>query len=152
MDNEKLYFAISGWGEFGQIRFQETLAANEQKRITLNVPAGRKWVVFKYRFGDIVADALNFRFDNILNYFEQDILIGTELLNFVVEPEPFLVVIGDSGSMVVTNTTAISKDFSIVLDFYIIDDEIQGRIREVVLADRERFRAEVTKQAGTGGA
>ena len=152
MDNEKLYFAISGWGEFGQRRFQETLSANEQKRITLNVPAGRKWVIFRYSFGDVTADTLNFRFDNILNYFEQDILIGTELLNWPIRPEPYLVAIGDSGAMVVTNTAATSQDFSIVLDFYIIDDEIMGRIREFILKGRESFREEITGQAGTGGA
>jgi len=152
MDNEKLFFALSHWGEFGQIRYRDTLTANEQLRIPLNVPAGRKWVIFKYRFGNITANTLNFRFDNILNYFEQNILIGTELLNFVVEPEPYLVAIGTSGSIVVTNTTAVARVFEIVLDFYVIDDEIQGRIRELVLADREKFRGEVTRQAGTGGA
>jgi len=151
MEN-KLIFALSKWGEFGQIRYQENLSANEQVRIPLLVPAGRKWVIFKYRFGDITANTLNFRFDNILNYFEQDILIGAELLNWIVEPEPCLVAIGSSGSMVVTNTTDVDQDFSIVLDFYIIDDEIQGRIREFVYGAREEFRREVTSQAGTGGA
>lgn len=152
MDSDKIFFALNKWGEFGQIRYQETLSANKQTTIALNVPAGRKWVIFKYRFGDITADTLNFRFDNILNYFEQDILIGTELLNFVVEPEPYLVAIGNSGSIVVTNTTAVERDFSIVLDFYVIDDEIQGKIREFIYGARERFRGEVTSQAGMGGA
>jgi len=152
MDNEKIYFALSKWGEFGQRRFEETLSANQQVRINLNVPAGRKWVIFKYRFGDIQADVLNFRFDNILNYFEQNILIGTELLNWPVEPEPYLVAIGSSGSMVVTNTDDVPRDFSIVLDFVVIDDEIYGRIRDLVLGSREVSRGSITKMAGTGGA
>ena len=152
MDNTKIFFALSHWGEFGQIRYQEALVANEQKRITLNVPAGRKWAIIKYRFGDITADTLDFRFDGILNYFEQNILIGAELLSWVVEPEPYLVAIGTSGSIVVTNTTDDEQDFSIVLDFYVIDDEIQGKVREFVYANREGFREKVTKQAGTGGA
>ena len=152
MNTGKIFFALSHWGEFGEIRYRETLAANEQKRITLNVPAGRKWVIIKYKFGDITADVLNFRFDGILNYFEQNILIGAELLTWVVEPEPYLVAVGNSGSIVVTNTTAAEQDFSIVLDFYVIDDEIQGKVREFVYADREGFRGGVTKQAGTGGA
>jgi len=32
-----------------------------------------------------------------------------------------------------------------VLDFYVIDNEIQGRIRELILADREEFRKLITQ-------
>ena len=38
-----------------------------------------------------------------------------------------------------------------VLDFIVLDDEIQGKIRELIYANREVFRGEITKQAGTGG-
>ncbi len=78
MDHEKIFFALSNWGEFGQIRYRGTLKASEQRRITLNVPAGRKWVIFKYRCGDMIANSVYFSFDNIVNYFEQIILIRTE--------------------------------------------------------------------------
>ena len=101
MDKETLFFALNRWGEFGQIRYRATLAAGEKRRIPLLVPGGRRWVVFKYRFGDITADVINFRFDGVRNYFEQDILIGTELLNFVVEPLPYIVVSGVNGAIVV---------------------------------------------------
>ncbi len=147
-----LFFGLENWGEFGQKRYQATLAAGEKRRIPLIVPAGRRWVVFKYRFGDITADTINFRFDGVRNYFEQDILVGTELLNFVVEPKPYIVVSGVDGAIVVENTDNVERDFSIVLDFYVIDDEIKGRIRELLLGEREKFRGEVTKQAGTRGA
>ena len=109
------------------------------------VPGGRRWVVFKYRFGDITADTINFRFDGVRNYFEQDILIGTELLNFVVEPLPYIVVSGHDAEIVVENTDNVARDFSIVLDFYLLDDEIQGRIRELILAEREDFRKIITQ-------
>ncbi len=152
MDKEALFFAISRWGEFGMIRYQATLAAGEKRRIPLVVPSGRTWAIFKYRMGDIQADTLNFRFDNVRNYFEQNILIGTELLNWVIEPHPPIVAIGTNGAIVVENTDAVERDFSIVLDFYILTDEIQGKIREMILTSREEERGRVTKQAGTGGA
>jgi len=145
MDKETLFFSLSNWGEFGQIRYTATLTTGEKRRIPLLVPAGRRWVVFKYRFGDITADVFNFRFDGVRNYFEQDILIGTELLNFVVEPLPYIVVSGVDGAIVIENTSGQDADFSIVLDFYVIDDEIQGRIRELILAEREDFRKIITQ-------
>lgn len=152
MDKETLFFAISRWGEFGQIRYQANLNPSEKRTIPIVVPSGRKWIIFKYRMGDIAADTIQFRFDNLLNYFEQDILIGTELLNWVIEPNPPLVAVGSAGSIVVWNTDTVSRDFSIVLDFYVLTDEIAGRIRELIYADRENFRALITKLQGTGGA
>jgi len=134
------------------IRYRETLSAGEKRRISLVVPRGRWWLIFRYRMGDIVADTINFRFDHVRNYFEQDILIGTELLNHTVWPKPYISVSGDSGAIVVENTDDESRDFSIVLDFIIIDDEIAGRIRSLIYADRENFRAIITKLASTGGA
>lgn len=142
---DALFFGLQKWGEFGQKRYQATLAAGEKTTIPLLVPSGRWWVIFKYRFGDITADAINFRFDNVRNYFEQDILIGTELLNWVVEPKPYLVASGNNGAIIVWNTDNVERDFSIVLDFYVIDNEIQGRIRELILADREQFRKLITQ-------
>jgi len=145
MDKETLFFSLSNWGEFGQRRFSCTLSAGEKRRIPMLVPAGRRWVVFKYRFGNITADVINFRFDGVRNYFEQDILIGTELLNFVVEAIPYIVVSGHDGAIVIENTDNVERDFSIVLDFYVIDDEIHGRIRELILAEREDFRKLITQ-------
>ena len=145
MDKEILFFSLSNWGEFGQIRYEATLVAGEKRRIPMLVPGGRRWVVFKYRFGDITADTINFRFDGVRNYFEQNILIGTELLNFVVEPLPYIVVSGVDGEIVVENIGGQDVDFSIVLDFYLLDDEIQGRIRELILAEREDFRKIITQ-------
>ena len=142
---EKVWYALENWGEFGQKRYTATLSAGEKRRIPLVIPAGRWWVVFKYRFGDITADFINFRFDGVRNYFEQDILIGTELLNFVIEPLPYIVISGVNGAIVLENTGTQDQYFSIVLDFYVIDDEIKGRIRELVLAEREKFRGEVTQ-------
>ena len=152
MDKETLFFAISRWGEYGMRRFTATLQPNEKRTIPIVVPRGRWWLVFRYRFGDITADILNFRFDNCRGYFEQDILIGTELLNHTVWPKPYISISGTSGSMIVENTSGQDADFSIVLDFYVMDNEIAGRIRELILSDREGFRAKVTKLAGTGGA
>jgi len=149
---DSLIFGLQNWGEFGQIRFQATLSANETRRIPILVPAGRWYVVFKYRFGDVTADVINFKFENVRNYYEQNILIGTELLNFVIEPKPYIVVSGVDGLIVVQNTSAVERDFSIVLDFYLIDDEIQGRIREFILSSREQGRGNITKLLGTGGA
>ncbi len=145
MDNERLYFALSNYGQFGQKRFQATLAAGEKRTIPITVPTGRYYVVTKIRFGDITADAINFRFNNVRNYFEENILIGTELLNDPVCPEPYIVISG-TGEMVVENTDVVERDFSVVLDFYLIDNEIQGRIRELVLGKREDFRGKITEQ------
>lgn len=145
MDKETLFFSLANWGEFGEIRYRATLTAGEKRRIPMLVPGGRRWVVFKYKFGNIVADTINFRFNNVRNYFEQDILIGTELLNFVVEPLPYIVVSGRNAEIVVENTDIAERDFSIVLDFYIITDELQGRIRELVLGEREDFRKIITQ-------
>lgn len=147
-----LIFGIQKWGEYGAIRYRVTLDPGEKRRIPLLVPRGRWWVIFRYRMGDITADVINFRFDHVRNYFEQDILIGTELLNHTTWPKPYIVVSGHSGAIVVENTDNVERDFSIVLDFYVIDNEIQGRLRELIYSDRENFRALITKLAGTGGA
>jgi len=152
MDKESLFFAISNWGEYGVKRFSATLQPNEKRRIPILIPAGRRWLVFKYRFGDVIADVFNFNFDGIRNYFEQNILITTELLNFVVEPQPYLSISGVDAVIAIENTDIVARDFSIVLDFIVLDDEIQGRIRELIYAKREVFRGEITSQAGTGGA
>lgn len=150
--DDGLIFGLNRWGEYGAKRFRATLTAGEKRRITMSVPRGRWWLVFRYRFGDITADIINFRFDHVRNYFEEDILIGTELLNHTVWPKPYISISGDSGAMVVENTSGQDADFSIVLDFIVIDDEVAGRIRELIYADREKFRGEVNKLAGTGGA
>ena len=151
MENE-LLFSLNKWGEYGAKRFRCTLSAGEKRRITITVPRGRWWLVHRYKIGDIAFDVLNFRFDNIRNYFEEDILLGVEHVNHTIWCKPYLSISGSSGAMVLENTDIVPRDFSIVLDFVVMDNEIAGRIREFILGDRERFRAEVTKQAGTGGA
>lgn len=152
MDKEALFFSLNRWGEFGQKRYQATLVAGEKRTIPILCPAGRWWVIFRYRFGDITADTIQFRFDNIRNYFEENILIGTELLNHTTWPKPYLVASGGDGTMIVWNTSGQDADFSIVLDFYVLTDEVAGRIREFVLGSREEFKSEVSSQASTGGA
>ena len=147
-----LIFGLENFGQFGEKRYTATLVAGEKRRIPLVCPAGRWWLVFKYRFGDITADVINFRFDGVRNYFEENILIGTDLLNFVVEPLPYISVSGTSGAIVVENTDIVARDFSIVLDFVVMDNELAGRIRELIYTERKKFRGEVTGQAGTGGA
>ena len=74
------------------------------------------------------------------------------MLNFVVEPQPYLSISGVDAVIAIENTDIVARDFSIVLDFIVLDDEIQGRIRELIYAKREVFRGEITSQAGTGGA
>ena len=145
-------FGLESWGEFGQRRFQATLTAGEKRRIPILIPAGRRYLVFRYRFGDITADVINFKFDGVRNYFEQDILIGTELLNHTTWPKPYISISGVDAVIVVENTDNVERDFSMVLDFIVLDDEIQGKIRELIYAEREKFRGKVTSQAGTGGA
>ena len=145
-------FGLENYGEFGQTRYAATLSAGEKRRIPLIVPNGRRWLVFKYRFGDLTANTINFNFDGVRNYFEQNILITTELLNFVVEPQPYLSVSGVDAAIVVWNTDTVERDFSIVLDYIVLDDEIAGRIRELIYAEREKFRGSVTSQAETEGA
>ncbi len=147
-----LLFGLENFGQFGQKRYQATLTAGEKRRIQIVVPAGRWYLVFQYRFGDLTADAINFRFDGVRNYFEEDILIGTELLNFTVEPLPFISISGVDGAIVVENTDNVARDFSIVLDFIVMDNEIAGKIREMIYADREKFRGLISSKAGTGGA
>ncbi|GAI76431.1 unnamed protein product [marine sediment metagenome] len=147
MEELPLLFGIENWGEFGQIRYTETIAAGATTRIALTPPAGKWWVIFKYRFGDLTADVLKFRFNNIRNYFEQWITIGIELLDQTIYPKPYLVVSGGGGEIIVENTDDESQDFEIVLDFYIIDNELKGRIRELIMQYREDFRKLVTQLA-----
>ncbi len=128
MENE-LLFSLSKFGEFGQKRYRTTLQALETVRIPLLVPNGRWWLVYKYRFGDIVADQILFRFNNIRNYYEENILIGTELLNEPTFPKPYLTVSGRQGEIVVENTDTTEQEFSIVLDFVLMDKETAGKVR-----------------------
>lgn len=152
MDQHTLLYSLNRWGEFGQRKIQEVLSPNEKKRISIIVPRGSWMCIIKWRFGDINANVLNFRFDSCRNAWEQDILIGTELLNFITEPLPYIVASGDNGAVIISNTSAVEQDFEMVYDFYLVNDEIQGRIRELIYADRENFKAIITNLAGTGGA
>ena len=136
---------MNRWGEFGQKRYTATLSAGEKRRISLVVPRGRWWIVYRYRIGDIAFDVFNFRFDNVRNYFEQNILLGIEHVNHTMWPKPYISISGDNATMIVENTDVVARDFSIVLDFYVIDNEIQGRLRELIIANREKFRGEVTQ-------
>ena len=145
-------FGLENYGEFGMRRFQATLSAGEKRRIPLLVPAGRRWLVFRYRMGDITADIINFNFNGVRNYFEQNILIGTELLNHTTWPKPYISISGVDAVIVVENTSGQDAEFSIVLDFIVLDDEIAGKIRELIYAEREKTRGKITSQAGTGGA
>ena len=56
------------------------------------------------------------------------------------------------GAVIISNTSAVAQDFEMVYDFYLINNEIQGRIRELIISDREKFRGDITKLASTGGA
>jgi len=154
MENE-LYFSLSKWGEFGQKRFRGTLSPGEKRNINIPVPAGRRWLIFKYRFGDMTPNVINFRFNGVRNYFEENILLGSELISssggHPVEPKPYIVISG-AGTIVLENTDIVSRDYEIVLDFIVINKEIAGRIREFVLSSREKFKGDITSQAGTGGA
>ena len=147
-----LIFGLNRWGEFGQRRIRESLIVGEKKRIPIIVPRGSWMCIIKWRFGDINANVLNFRFDGCRNAWEQDILIGTELLNFITEPLPYIVFSGDNGAIIISNTSALAQDFEMVYDFYLINNEIAGKIREMIYADREKFRGDITKLASTGGA
>ena len=120
MENE-LLFSLSQFGEFGQKRYRATLAAGEKQRIPILVPNGRWYLVYEYRFGDIVADQINFRFNNIRNYYEENILIGAELLGDPTFPKPYLRVSGKQGEIIVENTDDVERAFSIVLDFILMD-------------------------------
>lgn len=151
MENE-LLFSLLKWGEFGQKRYRATLTAGEKRRITITIPAGRWWIVFRYKIGDIAFDVINFRFDGIRNYFEQDILLGVEHVNHTIWCRPYLSISGSDGEMIVENTDTVSRDFSIVLDFVVMTNEIAGRIRELILGSRKEFKGEVTSQASTEGA
>lgn len=144
-DELPLLFGLESWGEYGMRRFQATLSAGEKRRIPLLVPSGRRWLVFRFRIGDITADTINFRFDGVRNYFEQNILIGTELLNHTTWTKPYISISGVDSAIVVENTSAVERDFSIVLDFIVLTDEIAGRIRELILAEREDFRKLITQ-------
>ncbi len=130
MENE-LLFSLSQFGEFGQKRYRATLAAGETQRIPLLVQNGRWWLVYEIRFGDIVADQILFRFNNIRNYYEENILIGTELLNDPILPKPYLRVSGKQGEIVVENTDDQERAFSIVLLFILMDKETAGKVRKM---------------------
>ncbi len=124
-----MLFSLSQFGEFGQKRYQVTIQGGETRRIPLLVPNGRWWLVYEYRFGDITADVINFRFNNVRNYFEENILIGTELLNEPTFPKPYIAISGKEGEIVVENTNTSEEDFSIVLDFVLMDKETAGKVR-----------------------
>lgn len=144
MENE-LLFSLLKWGEQGSKRYTATLTAGEKRRITISVPSGRWYLVYRYKIGDIAFDVLNFRFDGIRNYFEENILLGIEHVNHTIWCNPYLSISGSNGEMVLENTDTVSRDFSIVLDFIVMSDEIAGRIRELILGEREAFKKIITQ-------
>ena len=145
-ETEKIIFSHMHWGEFGQERVKVTLIANEKRRIPINVPAGRWMCIIKWRFGDINTNLINFRFNGCRNIREKDILIGSELLNEPTIPSPYVIASGNNGEIVLENTDTQSQEFEMVYDFVLIDDEIEGKMREYVFKAREELRGEIVQQ------
>ncbi len=143
MEEKRILFSDKNWGEFGQRRIKETLAANEEKRITFSVPAGRWLYIIKWRFGDITANQINIRWDGVRNIWEENILIGTELLNFVIEPFPYPICSGNSGSIVIANTSDEVREFEMVYDFILMDKETSGHITEFIFRKRREFMGKI---------
>jgi len=146
MTIENIAFSCLNWGEFGQRRIKITLTPNEQRRINFSVPAGFWMLIIKLRFGDITANTLQFKWDNVRNAWEELLTIGTELLNFETEPFPYIVVSGNKGAIVIRNTTSSSQNFEMTYDFVLIPKEIAGKIRELIFKKREEFKGEIAYQ------
>ncbi len=146
MEEKRILFSDKNWGEFGQRRIRESLAANQELRVNFNVPAGRWLYIIKWRFGDITSNVINFRWDGMRNIWEENILIGTELLNFVTEPFPYPIASGDSGSIVIANTSDEEQEFEMVYDFILMDKETSGRIHEYLFRYRREFMGNIASK------
>lgn len=110
-------------GEFGQKRIREDIVAGTTSRFNITAPTDRNMFIFRYRFGDITANALNFKWNNAENVVEQNILIGSELLNFDVRPYPFILCRNGGSSVIVQNTSGQDVTFEMVYDYILVHKE-----------------------------
>ena len=118
--------------EFGQERIRESIAANSKVRITITAPTDRVMFIFRYRFGDFTANVINFRWNNVENIVEKDILIGTELLNFDTRPMPLILVRNSEGRIMVNNTSAQAETFEMVYDYVLVHKESVERFSQII--------------------
>lgn len=121
-------------GEFGQNRIRETITAGTTSRFTIPAPTDRGMYIFRYRFGNVTANALNFKFDNVENMIEKNILIGTELLNFDTRPFPFILCRDSDSSIVVQNTSTQDVVFEMVYDYILVHREAVERYAKMIKA------------------
>lgn len=112
---------IASHGElfnFGSERIQQNIAAGQIARIPIAVGHNKIRVIYEYKFGNITVNVLNFRWDNIRNAIERNLLLGTEQINFPVRPFPFLIVKEGNGFVVVQNTAATAQVFEMTIEYF----------------------------------
>jgi len=118
--------------EFGQYRIQDTIAAGAISRYALPVPYNRVWFIYRYKFGNITVNVLNFRWNSTRCARETTVLLGTEHTNFDNRPFPYLIAKGTSGQVVVTNTAATAQVFEMTISYCQIDETMIKPLEKIM--------------------
>jgi hypothetical protein len=128
----EIMFSYVEMAEFTQYRIRQDIAAGAKASIAVPVPYNRVWFIYRYKFGDIVADVLNFRWNGIRNARTNMVLLGAEHTNFDTIPMPYLIAKGTSGQVVVTNTDTVERTFEMTLDICSIDEMMMPKLKSML--------------------
>lgn len=125
---------IASHGElfnFGVYRIRQEIAAGAKVRIPIPGYVNKIMFIYEYRFGDLTANAFNMRFDGARNVVERDLNVGTEQLNHVTKPFPFIIIKEIGASIVVENTGA-TAEFQMSLYYFTTLKEFLERIEKYI--------------------
>lgn len=104
--------------EFGQERIRQVITAGSNVSIPIVVGSNKIRFIYEFKFGNITANVINFRWDNVRNAVERNLLLGTEQLNFTNRPFPYLIIKEGRGYVVVQNIGGQDVTFEMTIDYF----------------------------------
>lgn len=129
---KEVVFSHAEMAEFTQYRIHQIITAGDKVSITLPVPYNRIWFIYRYKFGDITVNVLNFNWQGVRNARENVVLLGTEHTNFDTRPVPFLIAKGTSGKVTVENTSGQDSVFEMTLDVCEIHENMVKELQKML--------------------
>ncbi len=117
--------------EFDVYRIRQEIAAGAKVRIRIPGSANKIMFIYEYRYGDLTANAFNMRFDGCRNVVERDLNVGTEQLNHITRPFPFII-IKETGASIVVENTGATANFEMSLYFFVTIKEFVDRIEKYI--------------------
>ncbi|MFH1364943.1 MAG: hypothetical protein ABIH52_04820 [Candidatus Aenigmatarchaeota archaeon] len=118
--------------EFGTYRIREYVTAGKKTRIAIPGYTNKIMFIYEFKFGDLTANAFNFRWDLARNVVERDLLLGDEQINFVTRPFPLIIIKEKGAAIFVENTSGQDAYFEMSFDYFLTVKEFVERLEKFV--------------------